>query len=68
MAKTNKSFLNSIRTSFNSLGANETEETKTVSEEQLEKQLESSKTSEVKKADEKENKEEISTEKIEPKV
>ena len=69
MAKTNKSFLNSIRTSFNSLGANETEETKTVSEEQLEKQLESSKTPEVKKADEKEEKkEEISTEKIEPKV
>ena len=69
MAKTNKSFLNSIRTSFNSLGANETEETKTVSEEQLEKQLESSKTSEVKKADEKEEKkEEISTEKIESKV
>ena len=69
MAKTNKSFLNSIRTSFNSLGANETEETKTVSEEQLEKQLESSKTSEVKKADEKEEKkEEISIEKIEPKV
>lgn len=68
MAKTNKSFLNSIRTSFNSLGANETEETKTVSEEQLEKQLESSKTSVAKKDDEKENKEEISIEKIEPKV
>lgn len=68
MAKTNKSFLNSIRTSFNSLGANEAEETKTVSEEQLEKQLESSKTSVAKKDDEKENKEEISTEKIESKV
>lgn len=68
MAKTNKSFLNSIRTSFNSLGANDAEETKTVSEEQLEKQLESSKSSVAKKDDEKENKEEISTEKIEPKV
>lgn len=68
MAKTNKSFLNSIRTSFNSLGANETEETKTVSEEQLEKQLETTKASEVKADEKKEDKKEISENKLEEKI